>query len=839
MKMPPWWFRRSVGFAALIALAACLLLAVGGCAKKAAPAPPKVSNAPTEQRWIIGSVARDLAGMATFAADPDHWTPLPAGAVDVRETPGAEPGQRYTLSVQLPGGSEPVKSDLQITGSVWSPELYVPTLRGLMAQLKLVPPAAASDANAARESEDLLKVLATPQTADLETQNQRISAELQAHPLDASAHEQAALLLGTLAMRENSGLWWNPRGLCNRAAAHLAFARALRPEASPCGEVAELLIGLIIDTKADCQKRIAALRAQTAAYPELGPWVMAAALRNTRDYRLLETPGSATLLERVERFRALSEAISSEQAVARTPDHEPSYAPDWERIVLQGGCSVNTGHQFATPSTGLEIGDAARIFPDLRTARAPAQFASILNVPPGDAVQTGDDQHAHFRVIDRGTWAQFFQRHLLQAANETYNFLQYKYGVPEEAKSFRVQVGPLLKRLTLYPLCLTGLGKEDGDGLFAPAADLLNQHPEWVSDGGWKTVVKTVPVSLARGGSWRTMSREWFSPSLPTGTVYGIDWRVDDGPLPALDLPALKQAYAIAPLKYSVCRLYVNAMAPGHHPTVAQWRQVMGALPAYYLPAIWGEAWLVQGDPAQYGAAMKRAGALNPNYYLALGKYYVDHSMEPEAAAAYQAAIDQNADPVGVANDCAWLVQYYYHHGQQDRAMTIAQQAAEVYSSEGLATMGRLLESMNRIPEAESYYEKIVERYNDTRAINAFYVRQAPTHPEYAEKMKGAEGQLFPRGMEEVTLAQLSGSPTKGLIVVGENDLSRRFGLKQGAIIVGVDGKRVRNFGQYAYVRALKETPEIDLLVYQDGRYQAIHASVPGRMFNLVFNDWP
>ena len=154
-------------------------------------------------------------------------------------------------------------------------------------------------------------MLTTPLTAQIEEQNQRLSDRLQTHPLDARAHAQAALLLGTLAMRENPGLLWNPRGLCNRAVAHLAVARALSPDPSECGEVAELLVGLIIDTKADCQQRIAALQTRVTAHPELGPWATAAALRNTRDYRLLANPKDATLLERLELFRALSEAIST------------------------------------------------------------------------------------------------------------------------------------------------------------------------------------------------------------------------------------------------------------------------------------------------------------------------------------------------------------------------------------------------------------------------------------------------------------------------------------------------------------------------------------------------
>ncbi len=114
-----------------------------------------------------------------------------------------------------------------------------------------------------------------------------------------------------------------------------------------------------------------------------------------------------------------------------------------------------------------------------------------------------------------------------------------------------------------------------------------------------------------------------------------------------------------------------------------------------------------------------------------------------------------------------------------------------MYSFRGLETMAHLLERMSRTPEAESYYEKISERYNDAKPLHAFYARQATTHPEYAEKMKAAESEIFPQGIQGVTLAQLSGKPTKGVLVKGENDLTRQCGLKAGAIIVGIDGKRV------------------------------------------------
>ncbi len=804
---PPLCRRRRATTARRFVLAGFFLLS-GACLHEAACAADRPSDQPTEQRWIIGAVARDLADLAVFASGPEPWTPLAAGAVEVRETADLPPGQNYSLAIALPGG-EPVRGDLKIIGSVWSPELYVPTLRALFARLKLAPPATTPDAAGTLPDADLLKALTNPLTAEIEAQNQRLSGWLQTHPLDARAHEQAALLLGTLAMRENSGLLWNPRGLCNRAVAHLAFARAIRSEPSDCGAVAELLVGLIIDTKADCQKRIAALRTRAATRPELGPWVMAAALRNTRDYRLLDHPQDATLLERIELFRALSEAVSTHQAIARMDRRQPANIPDWERIVLECGYGVEAGHVFALPAVGLELSDAAQIFPDLRMARAPAQFAALFNPPPDDLVQTGADRHAVLRVIDRGTWAQFFQRHLLQAADQTYHFLKDLWGVPDEARSFRAQTDPLLNRLTLYPLCLDGLGKEDAEAFYPRAVDLLSQHPEWVGDGAWANVVEIVPGDGARGGSWAACSGAWFSPRLPIGTVYGFGTRAGDSNfLPSSTLAELTAWHDIAPLKYDVCRAYLVAEAPNHRPGLERYKEVMAPLLPYYLPALKGETELIRhNDAARYGAVMNQVAALDPTQYLVLGSYYVGRGMEPEAAQAYQAMLDHEAeiDAVQVSNGCSWLVNYYYEHGQAERALTIARHVADAYSYAGLETLASLLERMGRHEEAESYYQKIDERYHDAQPLGSFHARQADAHPEDREKAKDAEREVFPGGMEDITLARLSGKPDKGVIVKEENSLSRAAGLKLGAIIVGFDGKRVSNVEQYRYVRGLKD----------------------------------
>ena len=375
--------------------------------------------------------------MATFAAKPEHWSALPTDAVAVNVGTGGSPGQSYRLTVRLTADSEPLKRNLEITSSAWSPALYLPTVQTLLARLKLGSPPTNESGPGTLPDADLLTALTAPLTAAMEAQNQRLS-------------------------------------------------------------------------------------------------------------RLL----SATLLERLELFRVLGEAISIEQAVTRLGSFEPPTAPDWSRIVMQAGGGVGVGRSFTLPSIGREMADARQVFPAVQGATTPERFVAIYNQPADDAVGVAPDGQTHFHVIGRGLWAQWFQRHLLQSADETNNFLEKQLGVPDDAKAFRGKVQPFLRGLTLYPLCFAGLGKEDGEALFSRAADLVNGHPEQVGDAAWYEVIKKVPARYATGGAWLPVSEQWFTPRLPTGTAYGFYWREGHGGiLPPLDTTELTKLHAIAPLQ--------------------------------------------------------------------------------------------------------------------------------------------------------------------------------------------------------------------------------------------------------------------------------------------------
>ena len=76
------------------------------------------------------------------------------------------------------------------------------------------------------------------------------------------------------------------------------------------------------------------------------------------------------------------------------------------------------------------------------------------------------------------------------------------------------------------------------------------------------------------------------------------------------------------------------------------------------------------------------------------------------------------------------------------------------------------------------------------------------------------------------------------MLIEEENDLVQAAGLKRGDVIVAVYGVRVHDFQQYSYGRELQKTPELDLIVWQDGAYHELKPSPPNHRFGANFGDY-
>jgi hypothetical protein len=200
--------------------------------------------------------------------------------------------------------------------------------------------------------------------------------------------------------------------------------------------------------------------------------------------------------------------------------------------------------------------------------------------------------------------------------------------------------------------------------------------------------------------------------------------------------------------------------------------------------------------------------------------------------------VDLGEDRIQAANSCSWLVTYLEDHGKADQALAIAQMAAEVYSFSGLDVMAQLMERRGKLKEAEDYFEKIAERYEDNAPLDGFYARQRAANPEYEKRAAAGERRIFPDGIKKVALADFQASPTVGTILAGNNQYIAAAKLKQGDVVVALDGYRTDNSTQYQYVRGLSRSDvPLQLIVWDGSRYREVTANPPKRRFRVDLKD--
>jgi hypothetical protein len=810
-------FLSGLRFAALLGL----LPLLSACQKtdQAPSSPPVATPYPTEEEWIISSVCRNAFELLSYAKDKKGER-VTAEQVDLRKVPG----DVLAYEVTVHGPQTTVEATLHWPNSIWSPAAYLPFCQAAAQALNLGPaPAATAQGN------PLHDLLDFSETA-IEAENHRISQWLTDDPANADAHEQAALVLGTLAMKENSGFFWDPRDACNHACAHLAVGQFLRGDNVPLsveGRLAGSLIGLIADTKTQTGRELDALGSANPAPPELAAWLNAGRMRNTRDWRIVKTPETATPLEQVEYVRALGEAVDPDQAMTWLQAHSVADRPDWGRIILEEGFSVDAGHVFAERSIAEEFHAMQTTFPGSFDG---GSLVADLNRAPADVLDGDGPGTSTITVIDRGMWARYFQRHLCAAIFETGHFYADIWGVPENAKELDQAVQKSFSTLVLYPyLQLANAQVRHAPTDEAAAEALFLAHPQWAPD--FLVWMKTPSPAEAR---LKGEELRWLEPRLPAGTAYSAFARLgSDGA--GMDIEKL---YATAPLQFRVAELEL-ARRGGAHYTFAQAQDVMGPLLDYYVRAINEAKNAANLSFDQRVQLAIKSASIDPNDYYDLAQLYLDNHQEDQAAAAYQQWYDHAVDRVEVSNGIGWLVDYYYVHGQQDKAMAIAKEGAEVYSSRGLQTMMELLEKMNRLDDAEEYGQKIRERYQEIGPLAAFYHRQAEAgNADFKAKFDTLAQGVFPDGLRKVTIDSFSGAPTQGMAFVETNDAMRQNGISSDQVVVALDGYGINNRAQYNFVRALSSSPDMDFIVWDGQAYREITVYQPERRFEVEMRDY-
>jgi hypothetical protein len=778
---------------------------------------------PNEEAWIVGTTARDIAEMMVYAANRS----LPAEkdlAFSAKAAPAGDPGvPRYSVSLS-PRPGVPVSVTLTFSDHIWSPERQEPLATEM---LKVLGLAATGTSGESR----VLEALADPRSGNLERESQRVSRRLAEAMLDPAAHEEAAVILGALALREGAARFSDPRQTLCRMAAHLAVARALRREApSLLGRHAEAVLVTLVNRQREALERITSLE-RGGPLPGAGAWLRALRIRNTRDWRILKRPAAASLLERLEHYRALQRTVGASMAMDFFQSFKPEPISDWGRIVL-GHANVEEGNVFGTVVLKQEMDDAVETWEAYHGTAWPADAAEALNARPERLLLVDAAGKATPRVIGWGVWARFFHRNFRFEADARATFMAQSLGSEDAAREFRKAVIEPYSRLDLFPLQMaewatsTERGHsilEGGDAELGKirhescvsAVALMRRIPELLTAEVWARAEGACTQESDR----QALTPRWFSPAVPAGTALFDQGRQMLIGRARVDLPETVAAlHALAPFDPYILRTMNRGQS---FPELAG---LYGPLAEYDIGSMLNLARSGATDPTKAIPLYSRLSAINPDYYFALADYLFTLDREEEGVAACEKGVKQARDRVAMSHHAFTLVRYYCDHGRVQRAGEVAKMAADVYSAPGLEAMAYFMERTVNYSEAEGWYKKVAERYHQRDMLDIFYIRYQHRvgGNRFRAEADAALKQVFPGGFERVSLAGLKAPPPRSATEVrisGKSLRRDRLGLLEGDLVIALDGVRVRTSQQYECLWTLADNPEATVIVWRQNQF--------------------
>ena len=272
-----------------------------------------------------------------------------------------------------------------------------------------------------------------------------MSDRLSVEPASPSAHEEAALLLAALALRESSGDFSDPRLALNRMTAHLAMATALSGSTgagteTELGPLTRAVLVVLAGRERDASAAVAAVRNDG--------WRRALQMRLTDDWRLLRNPTEATAFEKREWFRAMSKTIDTATAMARYqeafPDEEPGF--DWYHIAIESFEGPSDGYYFDETLLTREIDEIRSV--RRRYGDSVLAVDLALNEPPrGLFGPEGEGP----RVAGWSYWAGFYQRRLCDHLLKADTYYRLALGMADRANGFSSIGDGELGRMILHP----------------------------------------------------------------------------------------------------------------------------------------------------------------------------------------------------------------------------------------------------------------------------------------------------------------------------------------------------------------------------------------------------
>jgi hypothetical protein len=788
-----------------------------------------------EQTWMAGEVGRQIAETVAFAQG--KWKPGRVLQFEQRST-YVKQQLRHQLGVSFKD-AEPAEAVVQTQDYFLSPEMFAPWVQALTKALHVDRHEGSPGVD-----QEYIGRLTTPRPEVLIQEDLRISQVLTKDPLSAKAHEEAALLIGSLALRETALEFMDARPALTRMSTHLAIAKGIGGNLSACGELAEALLCSLTGRQAAALQIVDALQERAGLPAELpletaARWGKALKLCNTGDYRLLDHPENGSLLERLECFRALRYNLNSAAATAYAEKYPLERLAEWSSRIMAGSISVEDGNRWASRALETELEECAAEYRAYHgQVLQEKDLANALNA----RWQQFTPSKSTLEVLGWGAWAELREREVCELVEETFYWMNDLLGIPDEAQNFRKKVTEQLGTMELFPLVSFDESNppKGNTNLDDKVGRLLIAHPEKFTFSRWNKVREPLMRASPNTAVFKLIApmMSWFQPTFLEGTAYDALRRRPNNELLSLPRQELERLKQIAPYDFNICWACLRK-STDFRPTFEQTAAEFSELAGYNLGALHAVAESAKDDPERYERLYELICRVEPDRYVDLGDYLRNQGNEEKAARAYQSAFDHAPDRVRVSNNCEWLINYYFDHGRKSESFAVAKYAAEVYSAAGLETMAKLLERTGDLAGAEEYFRKIEERYSGHSDTTMFYLRNQVKSARYAAAAKEAVARMFPDGIEFATLNNLSAPPADGVVVSGWSNVTRRIGLEPGDVLTAIDGQRIHNRKQYYFVRDASNDPNISYIIWRRGKYIEIKANLPGRKIIATINDYP
>jgi hypothetical protein len=782
---------------------------------------------PTEEAWIAGEIVRDIVEMAQYARDPNA-KPDAASPSLVALTDGAGPG----VTVSFRGISGAQAATVRWTHHIWAAQDYEELARAGLAGR--TPVAAGPD------GERGLTALARPMAGVIELENQRVSQRLRTHMVDAEAHEDAALILGTFLFREAAGDFADVRTLLCRMTAHLALARALRSGEpyGASGRYAEVILEAGSGRSAEALRLLDALDGVPSNSAVRRGWGRALRIWVTSDWRLLSSPQQATLLERIAQHRALMNMLGPAAAFAFYQAFGSEPVPDWSRTAFAGAFGTEVGG-FAHEGADPELSEAREVW--LQMGRGEVSRSDVVRElnRPAERCLGADGP----RVLAWGTWAAAAQRHVCHRVLRIDAYWRNVVALPDRAAASLAAFDRQLGGLDLYPFVQGLRWHHGGIELESFSAGLNDgvstaaRRPELVPARAWKTMSDTARYAVTR----RRMPapRPWFAvPALP-GAAYEAESRME---LPGAEQPtsaALDALHARNPWSGALSERVVMARH-GAAPTPEQIGSIYGGRADYDLGVVRWRAKAAGGGSPDRERFLRQACDLVGDECAELAHHLIAGRRDSAAMQALELAFDRAVDRVGLSHHILPLVRHYHDAERPGDATRVAGDAVETGSARGMEAMGLLLEWRGDYGGAEEQLKQIEERYEEKQGLIGFYKRMVDAgRQEYGSRLSSGLRDAFPNGLEKLDPAQLPAVPADGVGVSDAGPEAPLTGIQTGDIIVGLDGWRVRDLAQYQMVREFDWKPDMTLYVWRKGRYVEARPHALNRLFGGTVHTHP